>query len=208
MCPLLPVQRLYGQTPFLTVRNAHCRPCVGCVKNCYDFNPAAAYMADLYDTDPHRGGYRKFFAGAFPGLILAFYTVDGPPARSALEMYVQFASLILLSVGLFYGLTVFVKVTAVKITTIFAAAALDLYYWFSLPILAERLRATTAVSIPVELIWASQGAIVALTVIWIVRTLRKETPYVEQAVAPKPARLASAETLARLRAAPEPAQRP
>ena len=146
MCPLLPVQRLYGQTPFLMVRNAHCRPCVGCVKNCYDFNPAAAYMADLYDTDPHRSGYRKLFAGAFPGLILACYTAE--------------------------------------ITTIFAAAALDLYYWFSFPILADRLRATTGVSIPAELVWASQGAIVALTVMWIVRTLRKETPYVEQAVAP------------------------
>lgn len=208
MCPLLPVQRLYGQTPFLTVRNAHCRPCVGCVKNCYDFNPAAAYMADLYDTDPHRSGYRKFFAAAFPGLIVAFYAVEGPPARSALEMYGQFASLMLLSAGAFYLLTVFLKVTAIKITTVYAAAALDLYYWFSLPIFADRLRAASGVSIPDEVVWACQGAVVALTVMWILRTVRKETPYVEQAVAPKPARVASGETLARLRAAPEPTQRP
>jgi nitrite reductase (NADH) large subunit len=208
MCPLLPVQRLYGQTPFLTVRNAHCKPCVGCVKNCYDFNPAAAYMADLYDTDPHRSGYRKFFAAAFPGLIVAFYTVEGPPSRLALEMYAQFASLLLLSAGSFYLLTVFLKVTAINITTVYAAAALNLYYWFSLPIFAERLRAASGFGIPPELLWVGQGAIVALTAVWIVRTFRKETPFVEQSIAPKPARVASGETLARLRAAPEPTQRP
>lgn len=207
MCPLLPVQRLYGQTPFLTVRNAHCRPCVGCVKNCYDFNPAAAYMADLYDTDPHRGGYRKFFAGAFPGLIFAFYTVEGP-ARSALETYAQFASPILLSAGSFYLLTTFLRVTAINITTVYAAGALDLYYWFSLPIFADRVSAASGVSIPQELVWALQGAIVALTALWIVRTYRKETPFVEQALAPKPARVASGETLARLRATPGPTPRP
>ncbi len=46
ICPLLPVQRIYGQTPFALVANAHCQPCVGCLTNCYDFNPRAAYLAD------------------------------------------------------------------------------------------------------------------------------------------------------------------
>jgi hypothetical protein len=34
ICPLLPVQRIYGQTPFLLVANTHCPPCVGCAKHC------------------------------------------------------------------------------------------------------------------------------------------------------------------------------
>jgi len=42
ICPLLPVQRLYAQTPFVTVPNSHCKPCQGCAKNCYDFNPSVA----------------------------------------------------------------------------------------------------------------------------------------------------------------------
>ena len=208
MCPLLPVQRLYGQTPFLTVRNAHCRPCVGCVKNCYDFNPAAAYMADLYDTDPHRSGYRKLFAALFPGLIVGFYTIEAGLTRSPLEIYAQFASFLLVSAGLFYALTVLLKVTTIKITTVYAAAALVLYYWFSLPVAADQVRGMLGVTIPIEVIWVIQGAIAALAAVWIVRTFRKETPYVEQAIAPKPARVASGETLARLRAAPEPAPRP
>jgi nitrite reductase (NADH) large subunit len=33
ICPLLPVQRIYGQTPFALVGNSHCQPCVGCTTN-------------------------------------------------------------------------------------------------------------------------------------------------------------------------------
>ena len=49
ICPLLPVQRLYGQTPFKLVRNSHCEPCIGCTVHCYDFNPHVAQVADLHD---------------------------------------------------------------------------------------------------------------------------------------------------------------
>ena len=52
ICPLLPVQRIYGQTPFALVGNSHCQPCVGCTTNCYDFNPKAAYLADLHSRGP------------------------------------------------------------------------------------------------------------------------------------------------------------
>jgi polyferredoxin len=42
ICPLFPLQRAYGQTPYVTVPNSHCPTCVGCAKNCYDFKPRAA----------------------------------------------------------------------------------------------------------------------------------------------------------------------
>ena len=54
ICPLLPLQRVYGQTPFVTVPNSHCTSCVGCAKNCYDFKPRAAWQADM--ADPDKGG--------------------------------------------------------------------------------------------------------------------------------------------------------
>ena len=79
ICPLLPVQRIYGQTPFALVGNSHCQPCVGCTTNCYDFNPKAAYLADLNSQDPYWAGYRKFFVAAFPGLVLAFFEVPEAP---------------------------------------------------------------------------------------------------------------------------------
>jgi nitrite reductase (NADH) large subunit len=62
-CPMLQVERFYGQSPLLVVRNSHCRPCVGCTKNCYDFNPTAAYLADLHDENPRLAAdIRVFYA--------------------------------------------------------------------------------------------------------------------------------------------------
>ena len=94
ICPLLPIQRLYGQTPYKLVANSHCTPCVGCTKSCYDFNPKVAFLADLNDPDPYWGGYRKLFAAAFPGLVLAFFNL--PEARGGeeiLELYGQLGAL-------------------------------------------------------------------------------------------------------------------
>ena len=93
ICPLLPVQRIYGQTPFALVGNNHCQPCVGCAKSCYDFNPRAAYLADLNDADGYWSGYRKFFVGAFPGLILGFFeTADNDVLGMLLYMAVSIAA--------------------------------------------------------------------------------------------------------------------
>ena len=102
ICPLYPVQRFYNRTPFATVANAHCNPCVGCTKNCYDFNPGSAYAADLHDNDPHYASYRKFFAAAMPGFIVAYFTLPDPVGLPAvLIMYAQFALYMILSIGLF-----------------------------------------------------------------------------------------------------------
>ncbi len=75
ICPLLPLQRVYGQTPFVTVPNSHCQPCVACTKNCYDFKPQVAYQADMHDPDPRWNAPRKLFAAALPGFVLGFFTL-------------------------------------------------------------------------------------------------------------------------------------
>ena len=101
ICPLLPVQRLYGQTPYKLVANSHCTPCVGCTKNCYDFNPKVAFLADLKDPDPYWSGYSKLFAAAFPGLVRRRSSTL-PEARGGEEiaaLYGQLALYLAASVG-------------------------------------------------------------------------------------------------------------
>jgi nitrite reductase (NADH) large subunit len=188
ICPLLPVQRIYGQTPFVTIANSHCQPCVGCTKNCYDFNPGVAYLADLYDEDRHFAGYRKFFVGLFPGFVLGFYTIANPPEISILQMYGLFALYCLTSVGLFYLLESFLKLTSNQITTLFGAAALNLYYWFAAPILA----AAIADSASLWLIWPLRLLVFGLTLLWIRRTWQKEPLFIELVEAPKRAAAAPA----------------
>jgi nitrite reductase (NADH) large subunit len=164
MCPLLPVQRIYGQTPFALVGNNHCQPCVGCAKSCYDFNPGAAYLADLNDADGYWSGYRRFFVGAFPGLVLGFFeTADGDVPGMLLYMAV--------STALFALATAFVKVSAHTLTSTFGAVAFGIFYWE----VAGTLDPAT---------WPLRAAAIALAAVWLVRTWRKEKPFLAQAAAP------------------------
>lgn len=186
VCPLFPAQRLYGQTPFVVISNSHCQPCVGCAKNCYDFNPNVAYLADLHDEDSRYTGYRRVFAGAFPGLIVAFYVVPGPPDVSAVEMYGRTGLYMLAGLAIFVVLETFAKVSLSTITALFGAAALNLYYWYNLPLFATRLVDTFDVAPPNWLVWSGRGTVLALTAVWWWRTRRKEGVFVRQAAARAP----------------------
>lgn len=133
-CPLGPIQRAYGQAPLVLVRNGHCEPCVGCQKNCYDFNPRAAVFSDVYDDDPRYASQRRLFMGLLPGLLLGYFLaqplgLDGVGEGLALLLGASAAS-----AGL-YGLTVaFVPANAYRISLAFGAAAITIFYIFAGPI--------------------------------------------------------------------------
>jgi len=177
ICPLLPVQRVYGQTPFAQVPNSYCRPCVSCTKHCYDYNPPIASLLDLQDDNPRHGDYRRLFVGAFPGLILAYFLVENPPAISITGLYLQFAAYLLCSIGSFYALQTFAKVSAHMVTAVYSVAAFNLYYWFSIPQVVHEI---TGASAPPVARWAAQAAIGGLAVVWLVRTYHKEQLFTSQ----------------------------
>ena len=198
ICPLLPVQRIYGQTPFVKIANSHCQPsepepggCVGCTKNCYDFNPHVAYLADLYEEDRHFSGYRKFFVGLFPGFIFAFYTLPSPPEIGILAMYFWFVVYALTSVGSFYLLESFLKVTANKITVLYGAFALNLYYWFNSTTLSKLFPEIVAPG----LAWALWVIVFGLSLFWIYRTYKKEELFVEQIISPRSIQVGSNDSI-------------
>jgi nitrite reductase (NADH) large subunit len=190
MCPLLPVQRLYNQTPFVTVANRHCTPCVGCTKNCYDFNPGVAYLADLYDDDRYYSGYRRFFAAAMPGFILAYFTLPDPAIGDVPAMYLWFALYMLVSVGAFFVLDAFLKVTTNKLTALCGAAALNLFYYFSLPAWINAVGGLFGVTPPAWLAWLGQATILVLTAVWIIRTYAKEPKFLGQVMQQEQTRIA------------------
>jgi len=192
ICPLLPVQRIYGQTPFALVGNSHCQPCVGCTKNCYDFNPKVAYLADLNDEDPSWSAGRKFFIAAFPGLVLGFFEVSNVPQVSVLTMYGQMALYAGVSVLGFFLLDSFAPVSAHKLTTLYAATAINIFYWFAFPVIFNSITNQTS---PTGLTWAARALLLALTGFWIVRTYLKERAFNERAASPKPVRGAGARSI-------------
>jgi nitrite reductase (NADH) large subunit len=182
ICPLLPVQRIYGQTPFALVGNSHCQPCVGCTKNCYDFNPRVAYLADLNDDDPSWSAGRKFFIAAFPGLVLGFFKVSDVPKITVPLMYGELALYVGVSVTVFFLLDAFVGVTTHKLTTIYAATALNIFYWFAFPTI---FKSFAGESPPTGVTWAARALVLTLTGAWVVRTYIKEGAFLKRAGAAK-----------------------
>lgn len=179
VCPLYPLQRLYNQTPAAVIANTHCTPCLGCTKNCYDFNPKAAYLADLYDEDRYYVNYRKFFAAALPGFLVAYFTLPNAPAIAIPELYAQFALHSLVSVGAFFALDAFLKVSANKLTALFAAAAIDIFYGFGLPPWLKAAGGLFGLTPPDALTRTLQAMIVLASLVWLWRTYRKEPLFLQ-----------------------------
>lgn len=197
VCPLLPVQRLYGQTPYLIVANSHCQPCVACTKNCYDFNPTAAYFADQYDEDRQYAGYRRFFAAAFPGFILAYYLIPNPPIISIPTMYLHFAYYMAISIAIFSMLSTFIKSNVNTYNALFAAAAFNIYYWFNAQVLLQSIAMLMHRELAPWTFWLFRAGILAITLIWVFRTFIVERKFIAHtilAASAKTGKLASVST--------------
>lgn len=194
VCPLLPVQRLYGQTPLVVSPNSHCEPCVGCAKNCFDFNPKAAYLADQYDDDDRRwSARRRLFAGAFPGMIVAFYTLPDPPDISIPTLYLGFGLFMAVGAGVFFALDAVLPTSPLVLTSVFGAVALNAYYGFTATAFFDGI-GLGAFGLAA---WVTRAVVFALSVVWVAQTLRREAVFRRAAVAPPPVRVAGAQALAR-----------
>ena len=85
-------------------------------------------------------------------------------------MYGRFAVFVLASVGLFLVLDTLVDFSSVLVPTLFAATALNIFYWFNIPQLAQRIGHAQ----PPWLVWEARGALYALSVLWLYRSYVKE----------------------------------
>ena len=176
ICPLLPIQRVYGQTAFVTVPHRHCQPCLGCTRNCFDLSPRNALLADLHDDMPHFAGQRKVFAGIFLGFILGFFLMPDAATLAVWQVYAILALASLVSLGSFFLLESIFRISAHKLIVLYGAAALTAFYWFNAPGLAGLV----ATPPPAWLVALLRTAVLMLAALWVVRTFRKETEYVAQ----------------------------
>jgi nitrite reductase (NADH) large subunit len=181
ICPLLPLQRVYGQTPFAKVPNSHCQPCVGCTKNCYDFRPSVAYQADLHEPDPSWTAPRKLFVSALPGFVLGFFLLVNHPNLALPEVYLRLALFFLGSVGLFYALQAMLPGLSTTVhIALWAATAISIFYWFSGLTLEDSFATITGLHLH-WLRWAIRIIVWVLALFWIARTYVKGRQYEEEA---------------------------
>jgi nitrite reductase (NADH) large subunit len=188
-CPLAPIQRDYGQAPLLLVKNGYCNPCVGCQKNCYDFNPRAAVFSDVYDDDPRWAGQRRLFMGLLPGLILGYF-LQGPVGG-----WMHAAGLLggaAASAGLYALAVAFVPATPYRISLGFGALAIAIFYFFAGPAVIDTLAWLAGADAPGALREAARatGAVLALALFangWRAEARYRESQQQRKAAAAAPA---------------------
>ncbi len=130
-CPLAPIQKAYGHAPIVTVKNGYCPTCVGCQKNCYDFNPRAAFLSDLTDSDLWYAGHKKFFVAGLPGFAMGFFTALDPAETGLAAYYLHLAGWIVTTLGIYMAVRIFVRVSDYRVAALSAMSALVIFYWFT-----------------------------------------------------------------------------
>lgn len=132
LCPLHPLELLYGSRPQVTVKNAQCRACSGCTAICRDSTagvaPLNANCSRLLPT---------LLVGGFPGFVLGWFLVELQPGWSLARALLVAYGLPLL--GLTCSLALYLLAARVWRTgapRLFAFAAIAIFYWFKVPELA------------------------------------------------------------------------
>jgi len=138
LCPVLPVEKLYGQAPLLDVGSARCVDCNRCVSlGCPDL---AGRKSAVQSVAGGRGRHWilspfGLFASAFPGFIIGYFkTVDGTLSQ-ALATYVTVGQWVAGSVAasaLLLG-----PVRGARALFVLGGASIGAYYWFAAPRLTD-----------------------------------------------------------------------
>ena len=139
LCPVHPVEKLYGSEPAPSFSNAHCESCERCVAVCPDSVPS---------VDPFTGSNGGWFRpaagflmlGAFPGFIWGWFQVPdfhGVEGWSNLGEIYGYPLL-----GAIVTLIAFLLLRGVLprgkdkfLLRLFATLAISCYYWYRLPAL-------------------------------------------------------------------------
>lgn len=140
LCPIHPVEKLYGTSPAITLKNARCELCEQCTAPCPDSTPGMTPAVTGPSWLQQFTG--NFLTGSFFGFVLGWFqvpdylgTVGTPeiinaylwPFGGALVSYVVFKVIEQWFVTSRNGRKLLGKV--------FAAAAVSTYYWYRIPAL-------------------------------------------------------------------------
>ncbi|HRP07428.1 MAG TPA: hypothetical protein PLL69_02980 [Gemmatimonadales bacterium] len=97
LCPVLPVEKLYGQRPLIDVGNARCTTCTGCTHvGCIELARLKTIPQTIGPTRRTTGWLTTpfgAFAAAFPGFIIGYFTTSDGPLSTAPQVYLQVGAL-------------------------------------------------------------------------------------------------------------------
>lgn len=178
ICPVLPVERLYGQRPLLRMGNPRCTPCTQCThKGCIDLGPERSVPESLGETARSTRWLRTTygaFAAAFPGFVIGYFTLTDGPLSTAADVYVHVALWALGSYAVTAVLTIALKLKSAVVMVLLGGVAAGLYYWYAAATI------TAAFELPDAGTLAIRVAALALVATWGWKALEREPKLVEQ----------------------------
>lgn len=143
ICPVLPVERLYGQSPLVFVGNPRCRPCSLCVtRGCLDLSQSksiAQILGPQRKTHAWLTSGFGIFVACFPGFVLGYYLTPDGDLGTAGTAYLTIG---LASAISYLSTQLVVRVLKLSSTTmirVLATVAVGLYYWLGAATIATHL---------------------------------------------------------------------
>jgi hypothetical protein len=150
ICPVLPVERLYGQDPLLEIGNPRCPTCSACAPSCIDLGPRTASLRALGAARRRAdwtGTPFGAFAAAFPGFVLGYFTTADGSLATAPWTYAQIAAWSGISWIVTAAVVAGWKVAPERALPVLAALAAGTYYVFAAPQMAAAVGLQEAGSI-------------------------------------------------------------
>ncbi len=133
ICPVHPVERLYGSSSVVSLPNAHCHPCEQCVVPCADSTPRVDPLTAKKGRSRIIAG--TIMAGGFAGFIWGWFQVPDYAGSAGLshlgEAYAWPLGGTLVTLVAYLVLRPFAS--PILLRRSFAAAAIACYYWYRLP---------------------------------------------------------------------------
>ena len=138
LCPVYPVEKLYGVNPVAVPRNAHCTLCEQCVIPCPDSTKSMHPLATRKIKADRLAG--TILVGSFPGFVWGWFQLPDYVGEEKWGHLPEAYFWPLL--GGAVTLVIFLIISRVipkkeqsRLIRIFACGAVACYYWFRLPLL-------------------------------------------------------------------------
>ena len=169
VCPVLPVEKLYGQHPLAKLPNPHCTPCTLCTpKGCLDLVPTKSALQAIGPAHKSSAWLKTgfgVFAASFPGFVVGYFMTTDSALAAAPSIYLVVALWAGGSYLLVAGIVWLLKARASIVLPVLAAAAVGLYYWFVAPTVAATL------GVPDAGPWIIRSTTLALVAVWLWQAL-------------------------------------
>lgn len=167
ICPVLPVEKLYGQYPLVPMHSARCAACSLCTPSgCLDIageKTLAQTIGPARRTPNWLATPFGLFTVAFPGFIVGYFTSQNGSLSTVLAVYLHVLQWAAASIIVLGALVLLARITSRVALPLLGGLSFGLYYWFASPAIAEAYGGGGGAGLVLRLMLAT------LLAVWLIR---------------------------------------